>query len=467
MRRLAWLMLPLLLATCRLPPRDGGDLAARLPEVQPGALATEADGSGAGPGEGLALEPFRPIMLVRTPARTLALGDGLSSFAGRDAAVRDVLELLFAGGGLDFVVAGDVRGDVSFDIRSTTKAEAFLELLRHVGLSMGVADGRVVISSRERRRFEVGELALPSDQLVAELRALLDPHGYGVRLPDGRLEVETTATAMEHVVAWLDGLAGAPAQALPFRVHSEAAPADEGGPRAITQGRLGRRELAEALAWRALTQALERRPVAAARRLEDALALEPDLPLAHLARGVARLLAGDVDGSRAPLERAAAARPDDRLAQTLVSLAALAGGRDASALASLETVHERWTDPRSATNLAGALQLGGRSDKALAVARTDAGPTPAALHLLRAWLFARADWVEAATAEVDAALALGLSVDDEGCALVLRLLDALQQGRSPFAGEPLADAPPEGAAQDEAPPSGPAGVRERFDSSWH
>ena len=38
MRRLAWLLLPLLLATCRLPPRDGGDLAARLPEVQPGLV---------------------------------------------------------------------------------------------------------------------------------------------------------------------------------------------------------------------------------------------------------------------------------------------------------------------------------------------------------------------------------------------------------------------------------------------
>lgn len=414
--------------------------------------------------------PFRPVMVLTRPGLDRGKGHDLAAFAGRDADVRDVLAVLFAGGDLEFVVAGDVQGDVSFEIHSGTRSEAFLELLHHVGLSMTVAGGRAVISSRERRRFDVSSLDLPRSELLGQLRTLLDPEGYGVDLPDGRIEVEGTAAAMHNVVAWLDGQTGA-GEELPFRFGHSVAPRSEPmtSSKAAAVSKLGRRELGTTLASLALAELLDHRQFSAQRHLADALALDPDLPEGLLAHGWQSMLSGEHGAAQLSLERAEASRPQDRLVLTLQALNQLAAGHADEAVDEFRAVHERWQDGRASTNLAGALYLSGRPDHALAAAQAERGELPDALHMLRAWLFVQAEWVEAAVAELDTATMSGARMDDEGWAQVLAAIHLLKQGyMPPEPGDSLADVSSlEGDSAGESPTLREHDVRDEYEASWH
>ena len=410
-------------------------------------------------------ELFRPVMLLAGHGRDQGRADDLAAFAGRDADIRDVLAVLFAGGGLEFVVAGDVQGDVSFEIHSGTRAQAFLELLHHVGLSMTVVGGRAVISSRERRRFDVSGLSLPRPELLAQLRTLLDNEGYGVDLPDGRIEVEGSAAAMHNVVAWLDGQTGTGEQ-LPFRFGLAAAPfsAPQAVKKEASVAKLGRRELGTTLAILALEDLLDQRHFSAQRHLSDALALDPDLPEALLVAGWQRMLDGDHAGARLSLDRAMLSRPRDRLLLTLQALNHLVAGRSDVAVEEFKAVHERWQDGRASSNLAGALYLSGRPDHALAAAQADRGELPNALHMLRAWLFVQAEWVEAAVAELDTATLGGARMDDEGWAQVLAAIHLLKQGYVPP--EPV-DLLLGESSPGESPLRLEHDVRDEYEASWH
>ncbi|MFT7461871.1 MAG: tetratricopeptide (TPR) repeat protein [Pseudohongiellaceae bacterium] len=431
------------------------------PEQVAAAMAAETE---------IALEPsfeaFRPVMLVERLGGTIEGSHEIDAFAGRDADVRDVLAVLFAGGDLEFVVAGDVQGDVSFEIHRGTRPEAFLELLRHVGLSMTVAEGRAVISSRERRRFDVSSLGLPLEELLVQLRALLDPEGYGVFLPDGRIEVESTAAAMENVVAWLDGQLGF-SERLPFRfaLAEPSAPAPKTALKVAKVSILDRHELSKTLALIALNELLDERYFSAGRHLADALALDPSLHEAHLASGWQNMLQGDHGAAQLSFERAITARHRDRLGLTLQALNDLAVGRFETAVRELKRANAQYQDGPTATNLAGALYLSGQPDHALAAAQAQSGAAPDALHMLRAWLFVRADWVEAAVAELDKALLRGARMDDEGWEQILAAIHFLKEGYIPP--EPGGPLLVESAASVGQTLKQPRDVRDEYDASWH
>lgn len=120
----------------------------------------------------------------------------------------------------------------------------------------------------------------------------------------------------------------------------------------------------------------------AARR---ALVLAPDLPLAHAATGLVRLLADDdVAGAERAVRRAVEAEPDDAVALVSLALVLQASGRDAESLPLLQRAGQG--DPLSACIpllLGRALLAGRRPGEAAAAferAVSLAAPLPAARH---------------------------------------------------------------------------------------
>lgn len=410
------------------------------PAVQP--LPADADLDATSAWE---LPAYEPVFLLPAPFETGVQPTAVSeTFRARDATVRDVLALLLDGGELGFLLSEDVTGNVSFDMRPASRADALLELLAYAGLTLDVSGSNAEVRDRVRRRLTLpATVAEPDADSVAEMQSLLYEGGHITTFGGGHLELDASTADHARVMARLDALPSSRLRGL-WTLRPTAARLTPLHMPAETP--LDRVALARAMAWRALDHALAGRHASAVAWRDDARSLDPASALVKLVDGLLALMAGAGGRAGPSLGQAAVARPDCPLTLTAAALAdALAGSHDA-AVDALTDVATRWPGMESTYNLAAALILAGRLDDSLQVAR-DADGELAELNVLRAWLFARAGWLEAALEELAEALRQGARDDDPA---VLRAREAIEQLADRRRAEGL-----------------DLGVRTEFEDGWH